>query len=124
MVASSSGSIATSGRASPRSPRTAANPSVPSGGVPRATIVGTPRSGSTPARRSARSSSATSTFASLSRRPYSSSDALHHALSGTTTAPVAAAPKKATDHTGRMRKARGEQKDGEKEEGEERRRKR
>ena len=37
--------------------------------------------------------------------PYASSSLVHHALSGTTTAPVTMAPQKAQTHSGRLRDA-------------------
>ena len=59
--------------------------------------------GSTSARRSSRSPSTNTTFAPESRRPYSSSSAVHHAFSGTTIAPAAAAAQNAIDHSGKFR---------------------
>ena len=56
-------------------------------------------------RRSPRSASQKSTTDPESARPYSSSGPVHHALSGTTTAPIDAAAQNATDHSGKFRMA-------------------
>ena len=67
------------------------------------TIVATSSAGSTSASRSSRSASTNTTLAPESRRPYSSSSAVHHAFSGTTIAPAAAAAQNAIDHSGKLR---------------------
>ena len=46
-----------------------------------------------------------STLVPESDKPYSNSDPVHHALSGTTTAPTEAAPQNATSHSGKLRMA-------------------
>jgi hypothetical protein len=92
------------GAAASGTPTTSFHATQPSGTSPRTTIVVT--SGSEAkcgARRSIRSSSATSSFVPESCSPYSSSGPVHHAFSGTTIAPVAAAPKKAMGHSGKLR---------------------
>ena len=57
------------------------------------------------ASRAARSASTKSTTEPESASPYSSSGPVHHAFSGTTTAPAAVAPQKASDHSGKLRMA-------------------
>ena len=98
---STEGSSASSGTAPSTSSHRSAATAVPDGA--RATMVCTSSGGEISARRSRRSASTNTTLAPESRSPYASSSEVHHAFSGTTTAPTAAAAQNAIDHSGKFR---------------------
>ena len=108
IAASASGSTSSAGSGG-SSPSTTAVHGTPPGQLARrygsSTVARTlvsPRCGAT---RSARSSSANSTTDPESASPYASSGPVHHALSGTATAPIACAAQNAMTHSGTLRVA-------------------